>query len=131
MRVGDPSMIVEIGGMQRYLIDNKMTGGILTEVHTEIDTKGTMLTKEYRFILGVSFIRGSEIPLDFDKKSVVIPDSKIEDLPIAEGNLEIDLSKTELIVVADILSRKPVESMVGENNACAVIDIWYFRPESN
>ncbi|GFU55555.1 retrovirus-related Pol polyprotein from transposon 297 [Trichonephila clavipes] len=51
---------------------------------------------EYHCILGVDFIRGSKITLNFDKKSLAIPNSQTEELPIAEGNLEIDLSKTKL-----------------------------------
>ncbi|GFT28153.1 retrovirus-related Pol polyprotein from transposon 17.6 [Trichonephila clavipes] len=44
----------------------------------------------------VDFIRGSKNTMNFDKKSLTIPDSQIEELPIDEGNLEIHLSKTKL-----------------------------------
>ncbi|GFT49033.1 uncharacterized protein TNCV_3874991 [Trichonephila clavipes] len=55
---------------------------------------------EYRCILGVDFISGSKILLDFDWKSLAIPDSKIEKIvtPIDEENLDIDLIKTGLDV---------------------------------
>ncbi|GFY24980.1 retrovirus-related Pol polyprotein from transposon 297 [Trichonephila clavipes] len=47
-------------------------------------------------ILGVDFISGSKIILDFDRKSLEIPDSQIDRVinAIDEGNIEIDLSIT-------------------------------------
>ncbi|GFW60266.1 uncharacterized protein TNCV_1843471 [Trichonephila clavipes] len=53
---------------------------------------------EYPCILGVDFISGSKIILDFDRKSLAIPDSHIDTVvkTIEEGNAEIDLSKTGL-----------------------------------
>ncbi|GFW73890.1 retrovirus-related Pol polyprotein from transposon 297 [Trichonephila clavipes] len=53
---------------------------------------------EYPCILGVDFISGSKIILDFDRKSLAIPDSQIHKVvkTIEEGNMEIDLSKTWL-----------------------------------
>ncbi|GFS57384.1 uncharacterized protein TNCV_492281 [Trichonephila clavipes] len=49
-------------------------------------------------ILVVDFISGSKIVLDFDRKSLAIPDSKIDKVvtTIQERNVEIDLSKTRL-----------------------------------
>ncbi|GFV73801.1 retrovirus-related Pol polyprotein from transposon 297 [Trichonephila clavipes] len=53
---------------------------------------------EYPCILGVDFISGPKIILDFDRKSLVIPDSQIDKVvkTIEEGKVEIDLSKTKL-----------------------------------
>ncbi|GFW31527.1 uncharacterized protein TNCV_4419621 [Trichonephila clavipes] len=50
---------------------------------------------EYPCILGVDFISGSKIILDFDRKSLAIPDSQIDKVvkTIEEGKVEIDLSK--------------------------------------
>ncbi|GFT31036.1 retrovirus-related Pol polyprotein from transposon 17.6 [Trichonephila clavipes] len=69
----------------------------------------------------VDFTRGSKIPLDFDKKSFVIPDSQIEDLPTTEFNGEWEHRPGVQNVMANVLSRNPVESIEGENIACAVI----------
>ncbi|GFW29610.1 uncharacterized protein TNCV_3934781 [Trichonephila clavipes] len=53
---------------------------------------------EYPCILGMNFISGSKITLDFDRKSLGIPDSQIDKVvkTIEEGKVEIDLSKTRL-----------------------------------
>ncbi|GFX96378.1 uncharacterized protein TNCV_2054971 [Trichonephila clavipes] len=53
---------------------------------------------EYPCILGVAFISGSKIILDFDRKSLAIPDSQIDKVvkTIDEWNVEIDLCKTGL-----------------------------------
>ncbi|GFW54141.1 retrovirus-related Pol polyprotein from transposon gypsy [Trichonephila clavipes] len=53
---------------------------------------------EFPCILGVDFIRGSKIILDFDRKSLAIPDSQIDKVvkTIEEEKVEIDLSKTKL-----------------------------------
>ncbi|GFS70218.1 uncharacterized protein TNCV_1067211 [Trichonephila clavipes] len=55
---------------------------------------------KYPCILGVDFISGSKIILDFDRKSFEIPDLQIDTMVkmIEEGNVEIDLSKTGLEV---------------------------------
>ncbi|GFY30290.1 uncharacterized protein TNCV_4065411 [Trichonephila clavipes] len=52
---------------------------------------------EYPCILGVDFISRSKIVLDFDRKSLAILNSQIEKVvtTIDEGNLEIDLTKTD------------------------------------
>ncbi|GFX87091.1 retrovirus-related Pol polyprotein from transposon 17.6 [Trichonephila clavipes] len=49
-------------------------------------------------ILGISFLGGSKIILDFDRKSLASPDSQIDKVvkAIKEENVEIDLSKTKL-----------------------------------
>ncbi|GFT63296.1 retrovirus-related Pol polyprotein from transposon opus [Trichonephila clavipes] len=47
-------------------------------------------------ILGIDFMRESKLTLDFDKKSLVIPDDQIKQLPIVENQVEIDLSDTKL-----------------------------------
>ncbi|GFX98731.1 hypothetical protein TNCV_1503091 [Trichonephila clavipes] len=50
---------------------------------------------EYPCILGVDFISGSKIVLDFYRKALAIPYSQIEKVvkTIEEGNVEIDLIK--------------------------------------
>ncbi|GFW42880.1 retrovirus-related Pol polyprotein from transposon 297 [Trichonephila clavipes] len=51
---------------------------------------------QYQCILGIDFMKDSKLTLDFDKKSLVIPDEKIKQLPIVEKPAEIDLSNTKL-----------------------------------
>ncbi|GFX64138.1 uncharacterized protein TNCV_2090361 [Trichonephila clavipes] len=51
---------------------------------------------QYQWILGINFIKDSRLTLDFDKKSLVIPDDQIKLLPIVEKPVEIDLSNTKL-----------------------------------
>ncbi|GFW66912.1 uncharacterized protein TNCV_4687971 [Trichonephila clavipes] len=53
---------------------------------------------EYPCILGIDFLGGSNIILDFDRKSLVIPDSQINKLvkTVEAEKVEIDLSKTKL-----------------------------------
>ncbi|GFW73373.1 retrovirus-related Pol polyprotein from transposon opus [Trichonephila clavipes] len=53
---------------------------------------------DYPCILGIYFISGSNIILDFDRKSLAIPDSQIdkEVKTVEEEKVEIDLSKTKL-----------------------------------
>ncbi|GFY22254.1 uncharacterized protein TNCV_3298971 [Trichonephila clavipes] len=70
---------------------------------------------------GVDFISESKIILDFDTKLLAIQDLQIEDNTIQEGNLSIDISETKLNVVANVSYKNSVESIVGENVACALI----------
>ncbi|GFW36680.1 uncharacterized protein TNCV_1956801 [Trichonephila clavipes] len=53
---------------------------------------------EYPCVLGIDFIGGSKIILDFDRKSLAIPDSQINKVvkTIQIEKVEIDLSKTKL-----------------------------------
>ncbi|GFY08996.1 retrovirus-related Pol polyprotein from transposon 297 [Trichonephila clavipes] len=53
---------------------------------------------EYPCILGIDFIGGSKIILDFDRKSLAIPDSQINKVvkKVEIEKVEIDLSKTKL-----------------------------------
>ncbi|GFV84517.1 retrovirus-related Pol polyprotein from transposon 297 [Trichonephila clavipes] len=53
---------------------------------------------EYPCILGIDFISGSKIILDFDRKSLAIPDSQINKVvkKVEVEKVEIDLSKTKL-----------------------------------
>ncbi|GFS68075.1 uncharacterized protein TNCV_1362941 [Trichonephila clavipes] len=53
---------------------------------------------EYPCILGIYFIGGSKIILDFDRKSLAIPDSQIDKgvKKVEIEKVEIDLSKTKL-----------------------------------
>ncbi|GFX68403.1 uncharacterized protein TNCV_3998351 [Trichonephila clavipes] len=56
---------------------------------------------EYPCILGIDFIGGSKIILDFDRKSLAIQDSQVEDIKVDDGNLCVDLSETKLNVVIE------------------------------
>ncbi|GFY32944.1 uncharacterized protein TNCV_2876931 [Trichonephila clavipes] len=53
---------------------------------------------EYPCILGIDFIGGSKIILDFDQKSLAVPDSQINKVvnKVEIEKVEIDLSKTKL-----------------------------------
>ncbi|GFU71112.1 retrovirus-related Pol polyprotein from transposon 297 [Trichonephila clavipes] len=51
---------------------------------------------QYQCILGIDFMKESKLTLDFDKKSLIIPDDQIKQLPIVEKPVEIDLSNTKL-----------------------------------
>ncbi|GFY31509.1 uncharacterized protein TNCV_4693531 [Trichonephila clavipes] len=53
---------------------------------------------EYPCVLGIDFIGGSNIILDFDRKSLAIPDSQINKVikTVEIEKVEIDLSKTKL-----------------------------------
>ncbi|GFT44625.1 uncharacterized protein TNCV_2808501 [Trichonephila clavipes] len=53
---------------------------------------------EYPCIIGIDFIGGSKIILDFDRKSLAIPDSQINKVvkTVEIKKVEIDLSKTKL-----------------------------------
>ncbi|GFW16972.1 uncharacterized protein TNCV_2761001 [Trichonephila clavipes] len=76
---------------------------------------------EYPCILGIDFIGGSKIILDFDRKSLAIQDSQVEDIKVDEKNLRVDLSETKLNVVANVLDNNTVESIIGEKVNCAII----------
>ncbi|GFX87438.1 uncharacterized protein TNCV_5042031 [Trichonephila clavipes] len=51
---------------------------------------------QYQCILGIDFMKESKLTLDFDQKSLIIPDDQIKQLPKAEKPVEIDLSDTKL-----------------------------------
>ncbi|GFU99777.1 retrovirus-related Pol polyprotein from transposon 297 [Trichonephila clavipes] len=51
---------------------------------------------QYQCILGIDFIKESKLTLDFDQKSLIIPDDQIKQLPKVENPVEIDLSDTKL-----------------------------------
>ncbi|GFX41456.1 retrovirus-related Pol polyprotein from transposon 297 [Trichonephila clavipes] len=57
-----------------------------------------MADLEYPYILGIDFIGRSKIILDFDRKSLAIPDSQINKVvkKVEIEKVEIDLSKTKL-----------------------------------
>ncbi|GFU80964.1 hypothetical protein TNCV_1277101 [Trichonephila clavipes] len=76
---------------------------------------------EYPCVLRIDFIGGLKIILDFDRKSLAIQDSQVEDIKVDEGNLRLDVSETKLNAVADVLSRNPIESIIGEKVHCAII----------
>ncbi|GFW73180.1 uncharacterized protein TNCV_484061 [Trichonephila clavipes] len=76
---------------------------------------------EYPCILGIDFIGGSKIILDFDRKSLAIQESQVEGIKINDGNLRVDLSETKLNVVANVLDNNTIESIIGEKVNCAMI----------
>ncbi|GFW05496.1 hypothetical protein TNCV_436771 [Trichonephila clavipes] len=76
---------------------------------------------EYLCILGIDFIDGSKIILDFDWKSLAIQESQVEDIKIDDGNLRVNLSETKLNVAANVLDNNTIESIIGEKVNCAII----------
>ncbi|GFV49911.1 uncharacterized protein TNCV_1391931 [Trichonephila clavipes] len=51
---------------------------------------------QYQCILGIGFMKESKLTLDFDQKSLIIPDDQIKQLTKVEKPVEIDLSDTKL-----------------------------------
>ncbi|GFT65145.1 retrovirus-related Pol polyprotein from transposon 297 [Trichonephila clavipes] len=51
---------------------------------------------QYQCILAIDLMKESKLTLDFDKKSLIIPDDQIKQLPKVEKPVEIDLSDTKL-----------------------------------
>ncbi|GFW39497.1 hypothetical protein TNCV_3908061 [Trichonephila clavipes] len=51
---------------------------------------------QYHCILGIDFKKDSRLTIDFDNKSLVIPDDQIKPLLVVEKPVEIDLSNTKL-----------------------------------
>ncbi|GFX43077.1 uncharacterized protein TNCV_2711211 [Trichonephila clavipes] len=51
---------------------------------------------QYQCILGIDFMKESKLTLDFDQKSLIIPDNQIKQLPKVEKPVEIHLSDTKL-----------------------------------
>ncbi|GFV83870.1 retrovirus-related Pol polyprotein from transposon 297 [Trichonephila clavipes] len=76
---------------------------------------------EYPCILGIDFIGGSKIIFDFDRKSLAIQESQVEDIKIDDGILRVDLSETKFIVVANFSDNNTIESIIGEKVNCAII----------
>ncbi|GFS68768.1 uncharacterized protein TNCV_408721 [Trichonephila clavipes] len=69
----------------------------------------------------MSNVGGSKIILDFDRKSLAIQESQVEDIKRDDGNLRVDLSETKLNVVANVLDNNTIESIIGEKVNCAII----------
>ncbi|GFV97248.1 retrovirus-related Pol polyprotein from transposon 17.6 [Trichonephila clavipes] len=51
---------------------------------------------QYQCILDIDFMKESKLTLDFDQKSLIIPDDQIKQLPKVEKPFEIHLSDTKL-----------------------------------
>ncbi|GFT77413.1 retrovirus-related Pol polyprotein from transposon 17.6 [Trichonephila clavipes] len=51
---------------------------------------------QYQCILGIDFMKVSKLTLDFDQKSLIIPDNQIKQLQKMDKLFEIDLSHTKL-----------------------------------
>ncbi|GFT06371.1 uncharacterized protein TNCV_1145601 [Trichonephila clavipes] len=76
---------------------------------------------EYPCILGIDFIGGAKIILDFDWKSLAIQESHVKDIKIDDGKLRVDLSETKLNVVANVLDNNTIESIIDDKVNCAII----------
>ncbi|GFV08060.1 uncharacterized protein TNCV_1046891 [Trichonephila clavipes] len=66
---------------------------------------------EYPCILGIDFIGGSNIILDFDRKSLAIQESQVEDIKVDDWNLCVDFPETKLNVVANVLDNDTIEKI--------------------
>ncbi|GFT99099.1 retrovirus-related Pol polyprotein from transposon 297 [Trichonephila clavipes] len=55
-----------------------------------------ILNMQYQCILGIEFMKESKLTLDFDQKSLIIPDNQIRQLQKMEKPVEIDLSDAKL-----------------------------------
>ncbi|GFU95054.1 retrovirus-related Pol polyprotein from transposon 17.6 [Trichonephila clavipes] len=51
---------------------------------------------QYRCILGIDFMKASRLTLDFDQKSLIIPDHLIKQTPKEEKLVDIDLTESKL-----------------------------------
>ncbi|GFX72261.1 retrovirus-related Pol polyprotein from transposon 17.6 [Trichonephila clavipes] len=51
---------------------------------------------QYQCILGIDFMKASRLTLDFDQKSLIIPDNQIKQLPKIDKPVDIDLTDTKL-----------------------------------
>ncbi|GFX23960.1 uncharacterized protein TNCV_2730651 [Trichonephila clavipes] len=56
----------------------------------------TLNNMQYQSILGIDCVKESKLTLDFDKKSLIITDDQIKQLPKVEKPAEIDLTDTKL-----------------------------------
>ncbi|GFT20906.1 uncharacterized protein TNCV_3130641 [Trichonephila clavipes] len=52
---------------------------------------------QYQYILSIDFMKESKLTLDFDQKSLIIPDDQIKHLPKVEKPVEFDLSDTNSV----------------------------------
>ncbi|GFS80876.1 uncharacterized protein TNCV_126341 [Trichonephila clavipes] len=51
---------------------------------------------QYQCILGIDFMKASRLTLDFDQKSLIIPDNLIKQTPKEEKLVDIDLTESKL-----------------------------------
>ncbi|GFT79327.1 retrovirus-related Pol polyprotein from transposon opus [Trichonephila clavipes] len=51
---------------------------------------------QYQCILGIDFMKASRLTLDFDQKSLIIPDHLIKQMPKEEKLIDIDLTESKL-----------------------------------
>ncbi|GFW91451.1 uncharacterized protein TNCV_3376171 [Trichonephila clavipes] len=102
---------------QKYFFNKR----VVKKLSTEPWLFHVLADFEYPYILGIDFIGGSKIILDFDWKSLAIQESQVEDIRIDDGNLRFDLSETKLSVVANVLDNNTIESIIGEKVNCAII----------
>ncbi|GFT39794.1 uncharacterized protein TNCV_4869511 [Trichonephila clavipes] len=91
-------IIEEIGDIRKLCAGRVMAEMIIGGVRKTlvVSCVGRFGIPMYSHVVG--FIRGSKNILDFDRKSLVIPDSQIDKVvkTIEGGKVEIDLSKTRL-----------------------------------
>ncbi|GFW08836.1 transposon Tf2-9 polyprotein [Trichonephila clavipes] len=52
---------------------------------------------QYQCILGIDFMKASRLTLDFDQKSLIIPDNLIKQVPKEEKPVDIDLTESKLV----------------------------------
>ncbi|GFT91568.1 uncharacterized protein TNCV_3903601 [Trichonephila clavipes] len=79
---------VEVGSNYRFGSENSIKPGNFTFL--------TICNTLNQCILGIDFMKESKLTLDFDQKSLIIPDDQIKQLPKVVKPVEIELSDTKL-----------------------------------
>ncbi|GFT72249.1 retrovirus-related Pol polyprotein from transposon 297 [Trichonephila clavipes] len=65
---------------------------------------------QYQCILGIDFMKVSRLTLDFDQKSLIIPDNLTKQLPKEEKPVNIDLTESKLVVLTRKKNDLPPDS---------------------
>ncbi|GFS71734.1 hypothetical protein TNCV_2995161 [Trichonephila clavipes] len=88
-------VLVIIGG---YIVDAEEVNLIIDSIIKVFGrvVRGTGLSGVRIVKTGIDFMRDSKLNLNFDRKSLVIPDDQIEQLPLVEKPVEIDTFHTKL-----------------------------------
>ncbi|GFX74668.1 retrovirus-related Pol polyprotein from transposon 17.6 [Trichonephila clavipes] len=82
------------GVVDNQRFDGRRRGGQSNHrFHNQGGRKGGSRNSTFR---GIDFMKESKLTLDFDQKSLIIPDDQIKQLPKVEKPVEIDLSDTKL-----------------------------------
>ncbi|GFV68421.1 retrovirus-related Pol polyprotein from transposon 17.6 [Trichonephila clavipes] len=84
-----------IGGS---IVDAEVVNLIIDSIMKAVDrvVRGTGLSGVRMVKTGIDFMKESKLTLDFDKKSLIIPDDQIKQLPKVEKPVEIGLSNIKL-----------------------------------